>query len=164
MTPRFTPRPSLAPLLITVVIILSLALGTGLAVSFNKHHRLSVEYRSVSQQLQQYQQTLADAQSRLAKLRATGSMPRQEVMKLLNPIGERLGQHITLLSVTASMPQRSVTLVLQASSLTELMDFSHRLQTIPAQVELQQHSGTDKTSGWGIVKATLTVKTTQEQQ
>jgi len=156
MTPRFTPIPAWAIRASALVVILTLPLLAGVVHAWHQQRHLETSFEQVQQQLLAHQQAAKKITEKIRRQAKAQHAP-PAVLDLLNPIGKALSEDVSLLEVDASLQQKQVRLEVAAKTLPALLDYSGRLQRIPATVELQNHRvASNKESAWPV-SATLTL-------
>ncbi|WLI78765.1 hypothetical protein Q5705_09580 [Kosakonia sp. H02] len=80
-----------------------------------------------------------------------------QVIGMLNPIAKLLMPDVAIVNLYAEPGKKRVRLEVKAMTLEALLDFSTRLEAIPARVELQNHSPAKGGDRKWAVNATLMV-------
>ncbi|MHC9060944.1 hypothetical protein [Pantoea sp. y20] len=156
MTPRFTTIPAWAIRTSAVVVILTLLLLVSVVHAWHQHRHLEATFEQVQQQLLAHQQAANKIAEKVRRETKEKYSP-PAVLDLLNPIGKALSADVSLLEIDASLQQKNIRLEVAAKTLPALLDYSGRLQQIPARVELQNHRvKPDKERAWPV-SATLTL-------
>lgn len=156
MTPRFTPIPAWAIRASTVVVILTLPLLAIMIHSWHEQQHLEASFEQVEKQLHAHQQAAKEITEKIRQQAKKKYVP-PAVLDLLNPIGKALSEDVSLLEVDASLQQKQIRLEVAAKTLPALLDYSGRLQQIPATVELQNHRVEASKGNTWPVSATLTL-------
>ncbi|MEW5561964.1 hypothetical protein AB1287_17240 [Enterobacter asburiae] len=154
MTLRFTRLPPWSLRTSLMVAVLTLPVMVGTFNGWQTQQQLTAMTEQVQVQLSAHQQAarkIAEKMRRQQKVQAASPV----ALTLLNPVGKALSAEVALLQVDASFPQQSVRLEVAAQSLSALLDFSARLQRIPARVELHNHRPSQDKSGQWPLRATL---------
>lgn len=157
MTPRFTLLPPWSLRISLVVAIMMLPVMVGVFRAWQTQQQLTVMTDRTRQLLIAHQQAARNIVEKIRRQQKVNAVS-PVVLNLLNPIGKVLSDDVSILEVDASVQQQRIRLEVSAKSLSALLDFSARLQRIPATVELQNHrAAQDKTGQWPL-RATLNLK------
>ncbi|WP_345828060.1 hypothetical protein AAGR22_13985 [Erwinia sp. HDF1-3R] len=156
MTPRFTLIPPGSLRVSLIVTLLTLPSIAGIGHAWYHHKQLTSFSKQIEQRLRTHQQAARTITDKIRRLQ-TSQPVTMAVMTLLDPLGRALSDEVLLQELDASIQQQQVRINVVAKSLPALLDFSARLQRIPAQVELQNHrTSADKNSQWPL-SATLSL-------
>ncbi|OON41343.1 hypothetical protein BTJ39_05105 [Izhakiella australiensis] len=140
-----------------MVAVMTLPVMVGAVGAWQTQQQLTAMTDRAQQQLNAHQQAarkIVEKMRRQQKVKAASP----DALSLLNPIGKALSAEVSLLQVDASFQQQHVRMEVAAKSLPALLDFSARLQRIPAKVELQNHRPAQDKSGRWPLQATLNLK------
>lgn len=79
------------------------------------------------------------------------------IISMLNPVAQLLSPDIAIVSLDANPDKKVITLEVNTTSLAALLDFSARLEQIPAEVELRNHTPTKQANDKWAVNSTLMI-------
>lgn len=144
-------------------LLLSLPLLVEIGNGWLKYQAFTEMYEITQKKLQAHQQAARKIHEKLTKQRRLKRTLIPELQQTF-PIGAALSNEVSLLMLSFNFEKREARLEVAARSLPTLLDFTERLQQIPAQVNLQNHR-LDQTAedGWPI-KATLNIHLFAEDQ
>lgn len=156
MTPLFTRYPPLAARTLLLAVIGCLPLAGLISHDMLLQHKQTQQTLQLKQQLEIQHQQLREfraAQRRLLQQQHARNTP-QQVIAMLDSIASRLTPDITVVASNADGRTSRVHLTVHAKSLNALLAFTHRLETLPVSVELDNHRhSADKYPDWPVEAA-----------
>lgn len=133
-----------------IVALLCLPLSIAIGHAWLQQQRLTAISEQTQKKLQEHQRAARAINEKLRQQKKI-QPASPAALQLLTPIGTALSQDVALLRLNSNSLKQEVKLEVAAKTLPALLDFTARLQRIPAQVELQNHhSVKEKGTEWPI--------------
>jgi hypothetical protein len=141
---------------IIIALILSLYLCVTMFDQYQEHQVLDQQNQHMAAAVDR-QNEIARALKVKAQQNQTNEKASVSIISMLNPVAQLLTSDIAIVSLDANPNKKIVTLDVSATSLSALMDFSARLEQIPARVELKNHTPAKNATDKWAVNATLMI-------
>jgi len=150
MNYKMGTTPPWALRILLMVTILCVPLLAGISKNWFALQTLTENYEQTQEKLLAHKQA-----ERMIKQKSHQKEKFQptipSVLKTLFPLGMVLNENIALLTLDLNVKNQDIALDIAAKSLPVLLDFTEKLQHMPAQVELKKHNvAKDKTGDWPI--------------
>lgn len=152
----YNTRPVYAHLIIFIALILVLCLSITLLKQYREQQVLNQQYQQMSEAVAK-QEEITRALKARAKNNQLNDKASLSIISMLNPIAQVLTPDIAIVSLNAEPDKKSVTLDVSTKSLAALLDFSARLEQIPARVELKNHTPAKNATDKWAVNSTLMI-------
>lgn len=152
----YSPRPIYAWPVILVVSALAVYLLLVSMKSYQLRNVLRDQHQQLIETVAKQDEIVRGLTARMKKHQPDAKASMQ-VVAMLNPIAKLLLPDVAIMNLNAEPEKKQVRLEVKALSLEALLDFSTRLEAIPAQVELQNHTPAKGVSQKWAVNATLLV-------
>ena len=154
--PCFHYRPRAAWPVMGVVLLLTGGLLLASMKDYQRRDALQRQHQHLLETVAKRDEIVRGLSARMKKHQPDARAAMQ-VVAMLNPLAKLLLPDVAIMNVSVEPEKKVVRLQVKAISLEALLDFSTRLEAIPARVELQNHTPSKELSQKWAVNATLIV-------
>lgn len=154
--PCFQHRPRAAWPVMAGVVLLTGGLLLASVKDYQRRDALQHHHQRLLETVAKRDEIVRGLSARMKKHQPDARAAMQ-VVAMLNPLAKLLMPDVAIMNVSVEPQKKTVRLQVKAMSLEALLDFSTRLEAIPARVELQNHTPSKELSQKWAVNATLIV-------